>query len=238
MLDALCLSLQFSLTSEIQRFNSARPRFPDAIKASETMLHLALTDEFFVQATAVPTAITEAGSAGAQLLVSVLGAMHAVGNPLSPWESVKAVFAFLGHRKGRLTPKLNQRISDTLSSVSGPGVAMVLKEHVLQRSAQVKAGVRAVVKIRGPHATAASQKSRQLRFDNGFGQGELARLAGAEQNLEGAMVDLTELKPDSVAFSSGAYESHVETWSAGQKRTEELEKGARAMLSSMVSPED
>lgn len=156
-------------------------------------------------------------TATAQFLVSALGAVHALSNALSAWQGMKGAFAFLGNRKGRLTPQLNAYILDSISATCGTGVAGPVKDHVLQRSKQVKAGIKAV--------------GGKKNFD-GFGRAELAAFAGTAFNY----MDLTEVCAGSVALKQAQVDGMVRTHQMERKNTTDWETVAKNMLREMVNP--
>jgi hypothetical protein len=184
---------------------------------AEKITQLRLTSEFF---TSTPKGVSIADIANAQMLVSTLGAVHALANPLDTWQSIKGIFAFAGNRKGQLTPRLNVYIFKAITATCAPGVAATVKEHILQRSKQVKAGIRA-------------QKGKR-RFD-GFGQVELAAFAGTSMVK---IVDLAALSPGCAALNATALDSYVNTYRLHRRTTQDLEHGVRSMLREMVNPVD
>jgi hypothetical protein len=203
-LSAVCLSIQFTLTSEIYRFTSTPPRFPDPIPSSEKLLHLSLTHQFLTAAPADTPQVTDATAATTQLLISTLGAIHAQANPRGAWQSIKGAFAFFGNRKGQLTSALSPQLLAALASACSPDVAATVKKVVLQYSKQVKTAIRA---IRGPK-----------RFLN-FGKTALAALVGLEgaSQLPGIM-GLSEVDPESKALGVAELNAHAQEWQMhGQK---------------------
>lgn len=154
------------------------------------------------------------------LLVSTLGAIHAISNPIGFWQSVKGAFAFLGNRKGQLTPAANQRIFAAITSSCSTSVANTVKEHILQRSKQVKTGIKAA---NGPKSFTA------------FGMKELAAFVNVQAV---SLFDLTELKPLSIALNSAALQSHQQGYHAHRQGTMVMEDGAKKMISEMVNPVD
>lgn len=216
-MDAVCLSLQFNLTAEIYRFTSTKPRYPDPLIASEQLNQLSLVSQFF-EAAPKTSHITDV--ANTQLLVSTLGAVHALANPLNFWQSFKGAFAFLGNRKGKLTPGLNEYIFSSIAGICAASVSASVKDHVLQRSKQVKTGIRG---LRG-----------KKRFE-AFGWAELATFSGASGVT---IVDLAELCPLSISMDSAAVNTHVGTYHNDRKNTMDREKDAKLLLNSMVNPTD
>lgn len=103
---------------------------------------------------------------------------------------MKGAFAFMGNRKGQLTPAANQKIFAAVTDSCSASVAATVKEHLLQRSKQVKTGIMSM----GGHKSFTA-----------FGTRELAIFANVEKMI---MFDLTELKPGSVALNSAAWQSH------------------------------
>jgi len=180
------------------------------------MHHLTLTTQFF---NAAPKNPVFTSPETAQLFVFTLGALHALSNPLDFWQSFKSAFAFLGNRKGKLTPQLNQHIFQTITTICAPEVAGSVKDFVLHRSKQVKAGIRAV--------------GGKRRYE-GFGQTELAAFASTPFNL----LDLTECCTGSLALTGGAAAQFVQTYHLDRKNTADWEMGAKRLLSEMVNPVD
>jgi len=217
ILEALCLSLQFNLASEIYLFTSTKPRFPDPLTVIEKINQLPLVTQFFAD---FPQDARVADIANAQMLVSTLGAVHALSNPLDAWQSIKGIFAFFGNRKGQLTPRLNEYIFKAIAATCAPGVAATVKEHVLQRSKQVKKGIRA--------------QGGKKQFD-GFGRAELALFVGTNTVK---FQSLAEVNPLSVALNAAALDSHVQTYRIHRRNTTDMERGAKTMLTEMVNPTD
>lgn len=210
------LSLQLNLTAEIYRFTSSRPRFPDHLKASEQLHQLTLLSQFFA---AAPKAQQIQDTSAAQMLVSTLGAIHALSNPLSSWQSIKGTFAFLGNRKGRLTPQLNKHIMDIITTTCAASAAGPVKEHMLQRSKLVKTGIR----------KAGGKKNFEI-----FGRSELATHAGTAFNF----MDLTDIYTGSVALAQAQVNGLVSTYQVERKNTTDWEVLAKAQLVEMVNPVD
>jgi hypothetical protein len=219
-LEALCLSLQFNLTSEIYQFTSTKPRFPDPLSTTEKLNQLPLVSQFF---SSTPNKASVTDIVNARLLISTLAAIHALSNPLSAWQSIKGFFAFLGNRKGQLTPRLNKYIFNAITASCVPPVATTVKDHVVRRSKQIKAGVR----------TMGGKK----RFDE-FGQGELASFASMTAIGNLGILDLAQVNPLSVALNSAALENHVESYRLNRRDTVDMEDAAKAMLDEMVNPTD
>ena len=95
-----------------------------------------------------------------------------------------------------------------------------MKEHILQRSKQVKTGIKAA---NGPKSFTA------------FGMKELAAFVNVQAvNL----FDLTELKSLSVALNGAALHSHQQGYHAHRQGTMKMENGAKKMISEMVNPVD
>jgi hypothetical protein len=220
ILEALCLSLQFNLTSEIYQFTSTKPRFPDPLSTTEKLNQLPLVGQFFSFA---PNKASVTDLANAQLLIPTLAAVHTLSNPLSAWQSIKGVFAFLGNRKGQLTPRLNEYIFGAITASCVPAVATTVKDHVVQRSKRVKAGIRT--------------KSGKKRFDE-FGQGELASFAGMTAIGNLGVLDLAQVNPLSVALNSAALENYVKSYHLNRRNTADMEDSAKAILVDMVNPTD
>ena len=95
------MSLQLNINVELYRFTSSKPRFRDPLSAPEQLRQLPLLMQYFAAAPKSPV-IDEITNA--QPLVSALGAVHALANPLDAWQSFKGAFGFIGNRKGSLTP--------------------------------------------------------------------------------------------------------------------------------------
>jgi hypothetical protein len=217
------MSLQFDLCNEIYCFTGTKPRFPDPIPAAEKLSQLPLTSLFF---SLVPqeSQATEAGHA--QLLASALGAVHALGNPLSFWQKIKAAFSFCGNRKGPLTAKINEQIQLAVERVCAPDVAVAVSKEVKQRSAQVKSGIKTTASNGG-----AGGHKNFIRF----GQAELASFA----SVNGVIVhDLAALKPASEAMKIDQLGDHRHRHHLHRQATGTLEAHARAQIQEMVNAED
>ncbi|KAE8447503.1 hypothetical protein EG329_010633 [Mollisiaceae sp. DMI_Dod_QoI] len=217
ILQALCISLQFEISSEIYRFTATRPRFPDPLNVSEKINQLHLFSQFFA---AAPKTAQVDDIGKAQLLVSTLGVIHAISNPLSFWQSMKGAFAFLGNRKGQLTPAANQRIFAAITDSCSAEVAATVKAHMLQRSQQVKTGIK------------SAQGHKNF---TAFGMRELTSFVGIQTVV---MIDLTELKPLSIALNSLALQNHQQGYRAHRQGTMQMEDGAKKMIKTMVNPVD
>jgi hypothetical protein len=210
------MSLQFSINTEIYRFTTSRPRYPEPLDTVEQLQQLSLVTQFFA---AAPKSVVIVESGNAQLLVSTLGSIHALSNPLNFWQKMKGAFAFCGNRKGKLTPSLNNCIFTSISSACNPAISGPIKDHVLQRSKQVKAGIRA----------AGGKKSFAA-----FGRKELAAFAGTPFNF----VDMTEMKDGSLALTAAVVDVNVRLYAAEKQYAEGLERDAKKMLLEMVNPVD
>jgi hypothetical protein len=184
---------------------------------SEKLAQLPLFTQFFAMA---PKKAQVDDIAKAQLLVSTLGAIHAISNPIDFWQTIKGTFAFLGNRKGQLTPTVNERISAAITSSCSANVATTVKAHILQRSKQVKTGI---------------QATKGHKSFTAFGSQELAAFARVQRVV---MCDLTELKPLSVALNGAALQSTQQGYHVHRQTTMQMEDGARKMLSNMVNPVD
>jgi hypothetical protein len=156
----------------------------------------------------------------AQLLVTTLGTIRAIANPIGAWQSIKGLFAFLGNRKGQLTPTVNERIFAAIASSCSANVAATVKEHMLQRSKQVKAGIKA---------------TRGHKSFTAFGTQELATFSHVQSVV---YFDLTELKPLSVALDGAALKSSQQGYSVHRQNTLKMEDRAKQMLTNMVNPVD
>ena len=223
VLDAIGMSLQFDLCNEIYCFTGAQPRFPDPIPVPEKLSQLPLTSLFFSLVPQIPQ-VTNA--AHAQLLASALGAVHALANPLSAWQSLKAAFSCCGNRKAQLTAKLNEQIQLAIDRTCAPDVAGAVQQAITQRSGQVKAGINASV---GNGKTGGHKN-----FDR-FGQAELAGFA----SVSGVMVhDLTTLKPVSTSMKKSELDNHRHHHMTHQQTTETLKTHAEAKIKEMVNAED
>ncbi|ORY18621.1 hypothetical protein BCR34DRAFT_582903 [Clohesyomyces aquaticus] len=217
ILDAVSLSLQFSMTAEIYRFISSRPRFPDPLSGPAQLDQLPQIRQFFA---AAPGNAQINDIASAQPLISTLGAIHALSNPLSAWQSFKSIFGFLGNRKARLTPQLNSQIFASMASTCTPAVAGTAKSHLLQRSKQVKAGIRA--------------KGGKKRYQD-FGLTEVAAFAGT---TGATVVELVDVFSGSVALDQKMLDAMCGTWQSECRNREAWEGGAKMMLKQMVNPVD
>jgi len=154
------------------------------------------------------------------MLVSTLGAIHAIANPIGFWQSVKGAFAFMGNRKGQLTPSANQRIFAALADSCSAGVATTVKEHLLQRSKQVKAGIQSTS---GPKSFTA------------FGTTELTTFVNVSKVV---MFDLTELKPGSVALNTAALQSHQQGYHVHKTNTGQMVENVKKVIEEHVNPVD
>jgi hypothetical protein len=158
--------------------------------------------------------------AKSQLLISTLGAIHAISNPIGFWQGVKGAFAFMGNRKGQLTPKLNEHIFTAIMASCSPEVVVTVKDHMGQRSKQVKAGIKAAG---GPK-----------NFDN-FGAQGLAAFAGVKSV---AMFDLTSLNPLSVAMNASTLQGYQNDYSLHRRTTTHLVNFAEQRIREIVNVED
>jgi hypothetical protein len=198
-----------------------KPRFPDPLSSAEKLKQLPLVTQFFAGALKNPS-ISDIGNA--QMLVKTLGAVHALSNPLSVWQSVKGWFSFIGNRKGQLTPRLNEHIFKGITAACTPTVAASVKDHVLQRSKQVKTGIRA--------------KKGKKSFEK-FGEAELATYAGLTSDIGPLVVqDLMEVNPVSISMNSASLNGHLQTYDLHRKNTTNLESHAQKMLNTIVNPVD
>jgi len=194
-----------------------KPRFPDPLNVSEKLAQLPLFTQFFAMA---PKNAQVDDIAKAQLLVSTLGVIRAISNPIGFWQTIKGTFAFLGNRKGQLTPTVNEQIYAAITGSCSANVATTVKEHILQRSRQVKTGI---------------QATRGHKSFTAFGTQELTAFVNVQRVV---MFDLTELKPLSVALNSAALQSHLQGYHVHQQTTMQMEDGAKKLLSTMVNPVD
>ncbi|KAF8855606.1 hypothetical protein BDZ45DRAFT_804902 [Acephala macrosclerotiorum] len=215
ILQALSLSLQFDITAELYNFTSSLPRFPDPLSVPDKLAQLHLFSQFFASAPK-SAQITDIGKA--QLLVSTLGTIHAIANPIGFWQSVKGAFAWVGNRKGQLTPAANAKILAAITASCSGDVAATVKSHMLQRSKQVKEGIK-----RG---------SGHKSFTN-FGIGELTSFAGTKDVI---VVDLTEVKAGSMALDGKALVGHQEGYRVQRQGTIKLEGVAKGVLRDIVNP--
>jgi len=152
--------------------------------------------------------------------------VHALANPLSFWQSVKAAFSFCGNRKGPLTTKLNEQIQLAVERACAPAVAAAVSQEVMQRSAQVKAGINAAAS----HGGTGAHKNFVR-----FGQSELASFA----SVSGVMVhDLAALKPVNEAMKRDQVGHHRHRHHLHRQATETLKTHARAQIQEMVNAED
>ncbi|KAK0729603.1 hypothetical protein B0H67DRAFT_604814 [Lasiosphaeris hirsuta] len=224
VLEAIGMSLQFDLCNEIYCFTGTQPRFPDPIPVAEKLSQLPLTSLFF---SLVPQMPQVTNAAHAHLFASALGAVHALANPLSAWQSLKAAFSCCGNRKGQLTSKLNEQIQLAVDRTCAPDVAGAVQQAVMQRSAQVKAGINASA---GKGGGGGGHKN----FDR-FGQAELASFA----SVSGVMVhDLTALQPVSTSMGKSQLDQHRYNHMTHQQTMETLKTRAEAQIKEMVNAED
>jgi len=153
-----------------------------------------------------------------------MGAVHALANPLGAWQSIKGAFSWMGNRKGQLTPALNRQLFAVLAAACAAPEAAAIKKDVLQRSKQVKSGIRG---CGGP----------KCFFD--FGKAELAGfLGGGVDAKQLVLVDLTELSPASKALDVAALSAQVQEYNLHSQRTAYLEMSAKEKLVVMVNPVD
>jgi hypothetical protein len=184
---------------------------------SERLAQLPLFTQFFATA---PKKAQVDDIAKAQLLVSTLGAIRAISNPIGLWQTIKGALAFVGNRKGQLTPTVNERIYAAITASCSANVATTVKEHILQRSKQVKTGILA---------------TKGHKSFTAFGTQELAAFVNVQPVV---MFDLTELKPLSVALNTAALQSHQQGYHVHRQTTVQMEDGAKEMLRNMVNPVD
>jgi hypothetical protein len=184
---------------------------------SEKFTQLLLFTQFFAM---IPKKAQIDDIAKAQLLVSTLGAIRAISNPIGFWQTIKGAFAFLGNRKGQLMPTVNERIYAAITDSCSADVANTVKEHIIHRSKQVKTGI---------------QATKGHKSFTAFGTQELAAFVHVQPVV---MFDLTELKPVSVALNSAALQSSQQGYHIHRQTTIQMEDGAKKMLSNMVNPVD
>lgn len=184
---------------------------------SETLGHLPLFTQFFSKP---PKKAQVDDIAKAQFLVTTLGVIHATSNPIGPWQTLKDAFAFPGNRKGQLTSTVNKQINAVITGSCSANVAGTVKEHVLQRSKQVKVGIKAI----------KGHKSFTT-----FGMQELAAFIHVQAVDR---FDLTELQPVSVALNSAALQSSQEGYRVHRQSMMQMEKASKKMLVDMVNPVD
>lgn len=99
-------------------------------------------------------------------------------------------------------------------------MAATVKEHLLQRSKQVKVGIKSV----GGHKNFGT-----------FGLGELSALVG----MTGVnWVDLTEVRDGSMAMSTAALQGHQNGYQIHRQTTMELKSAAEQRLREMVNQFD
>jgi hypothetical protein len=99
-------------------------------------------------------------------------------------------------------------------------VATKVKNDILQRSKQVKTGIRG---------------TRGHKSFTAFGTQELEAFVNVRSV---GMFDLTELKPLSIALNGAALHSHQEAYQLHRRATTDMEVEAKRVLSSMVNPVD
>jgi hypothetical protein len=130
----------------------------------------------------------------------------------------------LGNRKGQLTPRLNEYISKSISASCSPAVEASVKDHVIQRSKQVKTAIK----------TSKGKKS----FDR-FGQAELATYSGLKSDIGPLKIqDLTIWNPLSCFMNSASLNNHVGRYHMHRLNTTDLEGHAENLLSGIVNPPD
>jgi hypothetical protein len=99
-------------------------------------------------------------------------------------------------------------------------VAAAVKEHLLQRSKQVKMGIKAA---KGPKSFAA------------FGTKELSAFVNVQKVV---MFDLTELKPLSAPLNSAALQIHQRGYHVQRQDTKTMEEKVKKVLEEHVNPID
>ncbi|KAH7133667.1 hypothetical protein EDB81DRAFT_949960 [Dactylonectria macrodidyma] len=222
VLQTLSLSLQYDIATEIYRFCATRPRFPDPLSSPEKLAQLHLFSEFFAMAPAVASGqVTDVGRA--QLLTQTLGAVHAMSNSLSRWQSVKSAFRFLGNRKGRLSPKLNEAIQSSIAATCSPDVAAAIREHVQQQSKKVKDVI-----------VGAKDTFGHKNFEGVLHQ-EVAKFVDVD---EVGFHDLTDLNQLSIALYGRALKVHRDQSHLHRQNQENFSKHAKGVLHALVNPAD
>jgi hypothetical protein len=126
----------------------------------------------------------------------------------------------MGNRKGQLTPAANERIFVAITDSCSASVAITVKEHILQRSKQVKTGIKS---MSGPKSFTA------------FGSKELAAFINVQKVV---MFDLTELKPGSVALKTAALQSHQQGYYTKKTDTGLMVENVKKVLEEHVNPVD
>ncbi|CAM1507669.1 Fc.00g073100.m01.CDS01 [Cosmosporella sp. VM-42] len=222
ILQALSLSLQSDMSTEIYRFCAARPRFPDPLTIPEKMTQLHLVSKFFAMAPIIATGQVT-NTAQAQLLTQTLGAVHAISNSLSFWQLVKSAFRFLGNRKARVSPKLNEAVQASIVTTCSPDVVAAIKEHVEQRSKQIKDV------IVGAKATIGHKNF------TGVLHKELAELAQVTQI---SLYDLTELNPLSISLNAQSLKVVQDQFQLHRQNQENLSNYAKRVLHTHLNPVD
>ncbi|KAK7957799.1 hypothetical protein PG988_012647 [Apiospora saccharicola] len=183
------MTLQFDLGNEIYWMMGA--------KAGKVM-QMPLTSHFFYSS--LPDEQVE-DVEKAQLLILALGTVHAICNPLSSWQSIKAAFASLGNRQGH---RHKSRIPDLISSVirrtCDPSIADTVNNHVMARSEQVKQGIR-------------SQPKSLPKSYAWFGNQELA----AFTNSTCGWVDLLDTRETSLVLTSQGWQAELTAMWPGRR---------------------
>ncbi|KAH7137305.1 hypothetical protein B0J13DRAFT_639656 [Dactylonectria estremocensis] len=222
VLEAISLSLQYDIASEIYRFCATRPRFPDPLSNSEKLAQLLLFSEFFTMASIVASGkVTDVKQA--QLLTQTLGAVHAMSNSLSGWQSVKESFRYFGNRKGRLTAKLNKTIQSCIAATCSRDVVVAIKEHVEQQSEKVKDII-----------VGAEETIGHKNFE-GVLRHELAKVVDIDET---GFHDLTNENPLSIALCGTSLKLHRDQSHVHRQNQENLSNHAKGVLHALVNPVD
>jgi hypothetical protein len=217
VLEAISLSLQVQMASEVHEFVTTRPRFPDPLKINEKMDQLTQVNNFISTA---PKSVRIHDIAQAQLFIATLSSLHAISNPLSFWQSTKGVFSFFGNRKGQLTPRLNKDIQAIISGACADPIEVAVKQAVMQRSKAIKQDIK--------------KGDKKKTFD-GVANSELAKFSGMQSVT---VVNLGEENKGSVAMDSKVFENHVTGYANHQATATSMHNDAKRLLSEMVNPVD
>lgn len=201
------MSLQFDIGNEIYWMMGA--------KAGEVS-QMPLTSHFFYSS--LPSEQIQ-DVERAQLLVLALGTVHAVSSPLSPWQMVKAAFAFLGNRQGhQLRSHIHDLVSSVIRRTCAPSIAGTVKNHVAARREQIKRGIR-------------SQPMRLPKAYAWFGNQELAAFTNSPYDW----VDLLAAGKKSMVLSGQEWQDRVDRYQANKEAQDGSTEASVRYINSMVN---
>ncbi|KAK8867416.1 hypothetical protein PGQ11_005994 [Apiospora arundinis] len=225
---SLTLSLQFDLCNEIYLMMGTKSRFPDPVPTKKKLLQMPLLSHFFDSAPRDDVRQIQ-DIKKAQPLVFVLGAIHAVSNPISSWHSFKATLDFLNRHQGHLKSRVNHFIFGIIQRNCAPSIVGTVKSHVMARSEQVRQGIR-------------SQPSEMHKSFHWFGNRELAELTGDESGggtVAGGWgwIDLLNSGKAGLALTGQACQQWVDYHETKHKAQADVIEASRKHIGSMVNPQ-